>query len=63
MTASTIYILKVIGIAVAIIVAVAALCEYGKRIRIKKGELKHCPSCREVIDGKATACKHCGRDA
>ena len=54
--------LKVVGITLALVVAIAALCEYGKRIRIKKGELKHCPNCREAIDGKARVCKHCGRD-
>jgi hypothetical protein len=30
--------------------------------KIEQGKLKRCPSCRELIDGQATACKHCGRD-
>jgi hypothetical protein len=54
--------LKFVALPVVVVLAIFALNEYGKRLRIKKGELKHCPSCREVIDGKATACKHCGRD-
>ena len=56
------YIIKVALISIAIVAGAYALAWYGRKKQIEQGALKHCPSCRELIDGKATACKHCGRD-
>ena len=48
---------------IAIAAAVGLFVWYARKSAVAAGKLKHCPHCRELIDGKATACKHCGRDA
>lgn len=56
------FIWRILAIAVAILAAAYGLSWYGNKKLIEHGKRKHCPHCREVIDGMATACKHCGRD-
>jgi hypothetical protein len=53
--------LTIIGIIVAALL-ITALKEYAERQAIKKGTIKKCPHCLEIVDGAATACKHCQRD-
>jgi hypothetical protein len=53
---------QIIAFIIAFFAVAYGIVWYGNLKLIEQGKRKHCPHCREVIDGKATACKHCGRD-
>ena len=56
------YMIKILAVSAGIIIGLYLLVQYGQKKQIEQGKLKRCPSCRELIDGQATACKHCGRN-
>lgn len=53
---------QIIAVVIAIIAVIYFLNWYGTKRMIEQGKRKHCPNCREIIDGEAKVCKFCGRD-